>query len=280
MKNIKDKTMFIGIGAQKTGTTWLADYLSGHPQVCFSPLKELHFFDQKHMPQRNIENYVKRLQVCVNGINEKSDSSRFEQARLLLKRVEMRDDNNAYMQYFEDIVENEKIFGEITPSYSMLDSNAFQEMKELHPNVKFIFIMRHPVDRYWSQVRFQMKSGKSLDPKEVFVKNLDSKGFVLRTDYKRTIEALTKVIDDKDILYLFYEDLFSKEKGKETVKKITDFLDIDFIEPDLGKSINVSKSIDLDDHLVDMAMEKFGYVIEYVDKFFEGKIPDYWKNFR
>jgi flagellin-specific chaperone FliS len=36
---------FVGIGAQKAGTTWLANYLDAHPQVAFSPIKELHFFD-------------------------------------------------------------------------------------------------------------------------------------------------------------------------------------------------------------------------------------------
>ena len=40
---------FVGIGAQKAGTNWLAKYLTSHPQVCFSPIKELHYFDWRFL---------------------------------------------------------------------------------------------------------------------------------------------------------------------------------------------------------------------------------------
>ncbi len=33
---------FLGIGAQKSGTTWLHDKLWRHPQVWLPPIKELH----------------------------------------------------------------------------------------------------------------------------------------------------------------------------------------------------------------------------------------------
>ena len=33
-------SFFVGIGAQKAATSWLADYLDGHPQVGFSPIKD------------------------------------------------------------------------------------------------------------------------------------------------------------------------------------------------------------------------------------------------
>ena len=37
--------MFFCIGAQKTGTSWLHDYLSRSDEVHFSRNKELHYFD-------------------------------------------------------------------------------------------------------------------------------------------------------------------------------------------------------------------------------------------
>jgi hypothetical protein len=36
---------FLGIGAQKAGTTWLYEHLKAHPQVRFPADKELHFWD-------------------------------------------------------------------------------------------------------------------------------------------------------------------------------------------------------------------------------------------
>lgn len=44
---------FLGIGAQKAGTTWLYHALSRHPQVWFPAGKEVHFWDQKR--ERGVE---------------------------------------------------------------------------------------------------------------------------------------------------------------------------------------------------------------------------------
>ncbi|MGD1948605.1 MAG: hypothetical protein ACFB14_03045 [Leptolyngbyaceae cyanobacterium] len=37
---------FLGIGAQKAGTTWLWSILKTHPDVWIPPKKELHYFDR------------------------------------------------------------------------------------------------------------------------------------------------------------------------------------------------------------------------------------------
>jgi hypothetical protein len=36
---------FLIVGTQKGGTTALAQFLSFHPDICFAPIKEVHFFD-------------------------------------------------------------------------------------------------------------------------------------------------------------------------------------------------------------------------------------------
>ena len=41
---------FLGIGAQKSGTTWLHANLSQHPQIWMPPVKEIHYLDGKWMP--------------------------------------------------------------------------------------------------------------------------------------------------------------------------------------------------------------------------------------
>lgn len=38
---------FLGIGAQKSGTSWLHDRLQRHPEIAFPGGKEVHFWDQK-----------------------------------------------------------------------------------------------------------------------------------------------------------------------------------------------------------------------------------------
>jgi len=41
---------FLGIGAQKSGTTWLYQNLAAHPQIWMPPVKELHYLDHKPKP--------------------------------------------------------------------------------------------------------------------------------------------------------------------------------------------------------------------------------------
>ena len=41
--------LFLGAGAMKAGTTWLYDLLNRHPQIYFTPEKELHYFYARHM---------------------------------------------------------------------------------------------------------------------------------------------------------------------------------------------------------------------------------------
>ena len=43
-----EQTLFFCVGAQKSGTTWLHDYLSSHPEVADAPLKEMNFFSDLH----------------------------------------------------------------------------------------------------------------------------------------------------------------------------------------------------------------------------------------
>ena len=43
---------FIGIGAQKAGTTWLHRNLQAHPQI-YMPRKEVHYFDRKIRDRTN-----------------------------------------------------------------------------------------------------------------------------------------------------------------------------------------------------------------------------------
>jgi hypothetical protein len=38
---------FLGIGAQKAGTTWLGRNLQAHPEVWMPRMKEVHYFEEK-----------------------------------------------------------------------------------------------------------------------------------------------------------------------------------------------------------------------------------------
>ena len=108
---------FIIIGAQRCGTTSLYDYLSNHPQIIPSPVKELFYFDDYYT--RPIEWYKSFFPT--------------EKEREKLER---------------DLVAS-VITGEASPSY-FFHPYAAKRIKETLPDVKLILVLRDPIERAYS----------------------------------------------------------------------------------------------------------------------------------
>jgi hypothetical protein len=106
---------FLGIGAERSGTTWLYNILKSHPEVYLCPFKkEINFFSYHYN-----------------------------------KGIEW------YGRYFrnEDPSISYKAIGEITPIYIYLQHTPRIIAKSL-PNSRFILILRNPVDRAISDYKF------------------------------------------------------------------------------------------------------------------------------
>lgn len=105
---------FLIIGAAKSGTTALYEYLSQHPQIYMSPVKEPHFFSLGSKSGKKIK---------FNNIEE-------------------------YQELFKDVSE-ERAIGEASPSY-LYFPETYQRIQQSIPQTKLIAILRHPVDRAYS----------------------------------------------------------------------------------------------------------------------------------
>lgn len=129
-------TFLIGIGAQKAGTTWLANYFTEHKDICMSHVKELHYFDAKFRNEEIHEKY----KVWHTKISQKQEI--LKDPKLLdciNHRVNMIDEFKYYLKYFEVTRKQEKVVCEITPSYSLLGKKAFNFINKNVPNVKILF---------------------------------------------------------------------------------------------------------------------------------------------
>ncbi|HUG60462.1 MAG TPA: sulfotransferase, partial [Methylomirabilota bacterium] len=126
--SLSEKTFILGVGAQKAGTTWLHQYLDEHPEVFMSPIKELHYFDEKHCAElapMTTQRFRKRLAAVTA-----KDKVRPAMVRALSARIAMKSDDKAYERYFEERVKPQhRAFGEITPSYSLLPVEGFRDAK-------------------------------------------------------------------------------------------------------------------------------------------------------
>jgi hypothetical protein len=278
-----NKPFFVGIGAQKAGTSWLAEYLDAHPQVGFSPFKELHYFDSVHRPDLCTlfnQKYSDRLKELAGRLGENPTREQIKRLRCLCLRMEMTWDARHYIDFFNLVAgDHHRVVGEITPSYSLLEAAGFRAVRELVPGAKFIFIMRDPVDRYWSALRYKetLVGTEKFDARAQALAELDNPKVTLRTDYKKTLTELLQVVPADEVCVLFYEHLMQPATHAAELRRLTDFLGIDFIPGNPDSRVNVSKPIDLGPAELAQIAAHFSEVYEYVAENHPTRIPGRWR---
>ena len=292
-----DRTFLIGVGAAKAGTTWLNDYFRGHPDVFVSPIKELHYFDcifldrvgfARRWPARlaSIEARIDRLEK--NPRTEKDEElqktlkSLTDRAEAMTKRLEFFSDSETshknYINYFKHFAKKEKVIGDITPAYGTLPEAAFKAIKKLHGKRKIVFIMRDPIERYYSQLRMTERQAKR-DPNkkmktalERFIPVLNREHRHERGNYRGTIERLEKTFKEDELFFCYFEELFTEE----TVKKLCAFLEIAFVPGEYGTKSNPSpKDSAIPPAMIKEAKEKFMPQYEFCKAKF-GRVPKEW----
>lgn len=271
------KTFILGIGAQKAGTSWLADYLQDRSEVFMAPLKELHYFDTKFMPdfRQRFDVLFKRKRSTLRRQLLWPSKTRWERLEHVNARIAMTSDRD-YIDYFERFVPEQCThFGEITPSYSMLSSSAFENMAGCFERSKVIFILRDPVDRFYSHLRMNIRSGRLKgSDEELFVNALDDRLYVKRTQYHETLAAVRAVFPAEDILVSFYEDMFCDEE----IARICNFLSLSFVPGAYGDKSNAApKPAKLDPELAALARERFAPVYDYCRAEFGERVPASWR---
>lgn len=211
----ENKIFVLGIGAQKAGTTWLHDYLMGRGDIYMPTRKELHYFDAKYRP--DLQKGRKRQPWRRRPGTE---------APLTVSQLQAFGEGEDYREYFRSRVPDDiRHFGEITPAYSLIGQSGFQEIRQLFRDVRLIFIMRDPAERFYSQYRMVRekilkKGAQPTAPLDL----LQNREFVERSRYNKTIYTVERVFSDNEIIYLFYETLFRSE----TIGKLCDFLGVPY----------------------------------------------------
>jgi hypothetical protein len=207
---------FVGIGAQKAGTTWLYRNLRDHPQI-WMPKKEVHYFDQRindtsfglraRLFGGRPEDQAWRQQVKHwTGVHLKKFSL---PGLLWVYRYYMRPPDDAWYATLFAAGEG-KTTGEITPNYSVLGKKQIAHVHEIMPEAKIIFLMRNPIERAWSQtvMYFDKREGRRVDEvrEEEFLDFTRSQSS-LHTDYLGTLENWGAFFPEKQIFVGFLEDV-------------------------------------------------------------------------
>ncbi|ADE16361.1 sulfotransferase [Nitrosococcus halophilus Nc 4] len=230
---------FFIVGAAKGGTTSLHQYLSKHPEVYMSPIKETNFFSQADIKK---EFFNKEYKLDINFDLEKYLSKQ-ERENIHIANIEKWDD---YIRLFKN-VSNEKAIGESSNSYLFCPSAA-KAIKEKIPNPKIIIILRNPIDRAFSHYLMNRRLGKTLN--EDFIRELEydyykktkgwgvSRLYLELGLYHQQVKRFIDTFSNKQIKIIIYDDY--KTNSRETLNQLCYFLKIttNIIDINLSKEHN------------------------------------------
>ena len=200
------KPQIVGIGAQKAGTTWLSQMLTQHPQVWLPPFKEVQFFNYHHVPEhrqwlpwhfkRARQNQEKRYAAKGLPMPPELDAylARITRGEMFTKHW--------YKQVFAP-APGGTMPCDITPEYSTLPDEGIAEVADFLPKARFIYIIRHPVDRVVSQLKMNL-TRKNRKPKgvEAWMKEIDDPVLYDRGDYATYVPRWRARFDEDRLLIL------------------------------------------------------------------------------
>lgn len=232
---------FLGIGAQRSGSTWLYENLRSHPQIWMSPIKEIHFFDELGQPfLGNKKNYKQKLKrrlyktlQRIQNLERSFVGSLLWDANYFLRRRTP----SWYVSLFQP--KSHQVAGEITPKYAVLDTEVIETIRQINPKMKMLFLMRDPIQRAWSQAirvlaKTKQRPTESVSEKE-FLDYIKKRSVRKPSAYLETLENWESVFPAEQIFTGFFEEI--TDQPKDFLRKIFRFLGVSDSESYLSLTI-------------------------------------------
>jgi hypothetical protein len=176
---------FVVIGAMKAGTTSVYHQLRQHPQVFMPETKEPNFFTAEHNWGLGVEWYERLFDAAGDAV-----------AR-----------------------------GEASVSYTLYPNfgDVPRRIHQVIPDVRLIYLVRHPVDRAISHLWMDMRQGNPVsDPEQAL---LERPRFVNMSRYNMQIEQYLEFFPREQMLVVKSEDLRSDRA--RTLERILAFIGVD-----------------------------------------------------
>jgi hypothetical protein len=200
------KIDFLGIGAQKAGTSWLAECLREHPDIYMPVEKEL--------------DYWNKTIKCIST-----------RSKPLLKEE--------YLSFFNNASDHQ-VKGEFSTHY-IYDKKSPELIYEEIPGVKIMVILRDPIKRALSHYQHLCKL---LDLGCTFEKAVvDYPDILERGLYYKQLDRFFRIFREDQIMVLIFEEAL--KSPQESISDVYRFLAVDdsFVPATLEKKINVKKIV-------------------------------------
>jgi hypothetical protein len=191
---------FLIIGAQKSGTSWLAHNLARHPTI-FLPDSEIHFFDKADLFAKGPAWYESHFEDASPGhlVGEKTPD---------------------YLWTTSDGAERHH-------------AGSHERIHDLYPEAKLIVTLRNPVERAISALNHLIRTGRVspfhhaddllVGHKHALVAN---HGVLEKGLYFRQLKAYLDRFDRRQLLVLLFEDDIVQQP-RAALRRLFEFLEVD-----------------------------------------------------
>ncbi|MEM1142992.1 MAG: sulfotransferase [Pseudomonadota bacterium] len=225
---------FIGIGAARSGSTWFAKVIAQHPSVWVPHRKELKYFSRE--PKYLSSSYLSEPSILKRLLTMGRHSKKFrsELMRATARNLrhwsaeERKWDLKYYFReanddWYLDLFSNrpEPVVGEFSPDYALLDDADAERMVDQLPTTKFIYIMRDPIDRAWSSIRYhERRTGARLTEmsNKQILEYLSNPSITGRSNFLQVVKRWRRLLPEERFLTAFYDDI---QLGPELLMKRT-----------------------------------------------------------
>ena len=215
---MKKPNLFI-MGAPKCGTTSMVEWLSDHPEIYFSPIKEPHYYNTDHT-HNVVTNY------------------------------------NQYLNLFKNASENHKIIAEASVWYLYSYEAIRNIILDSSQDNKYIVMLRNPIEMAYSlheQQVFNLNEPQKdfkrawflqedrKENKSIAITTRDAKLLLYGEVCKlgKQVNRLLQYVDKKNVKFLILDDI--KNDPMKVFDEVLEFLNVStFVKTDF-KAVNTAK---------------------------------------
>lgn len=152
------------IGAQKAGTSWLAQMLGQHPQIWVPPFKEAHYFNYRFIPGHRywIDWHWRTKPKEIRDRHARRGMPMPPELDAYLTRIATAKHIHSNRWYKDIFAPAPSIATpmDFSPEYSTLPEDGVAFVAGFLPKARVVYLIRHPVDRAVSQLRMNLRREK------------------------------------------------------------------------------------------------------------------------
>lgn len=242
----------MSVGAMKAGTTFLFNAFNNHPDIYFTPEKELHYFAHtqglcEKLQKPLLSRLITRTHKVTPGSILTHEFRRHRLATVMRNRFSQLRDADRLREivkwyadwYLRDPIDAAWLDGAFSEAgerwaadfsnYNALLSDAgWKAVRQHCGQLRVIYVMREPVERLWSHIKFELLPAGQRDAlisgDLTLVDTFLASSSSAHARYRDIIQSLTRNLEPHELRVVRLEDILDNPNIE--MNKIADFLQI------------------------------------------------------